>query len=183
MDILIISHALVTFCIFLFLHSIVNRLIDHIQAPVLIPHVFALSGIVLCIFSTVWYLMGLYGAFTLIEYVVMMSITLILYTCMSFLYILTIFSVVESSITIKLLHEISKTGKHGIVNDDLMKCYGLHSIIKRRLQRFLQMGVVQRKNSTYIVVHKQNIFSIREIIFALFHTVFPLPDNNKKNPE
>ncbi|MCX8009359.1 MAG: hypothetical protein N3A54_06735 [Patescibacteria group bacterium] len=88
-------------------------------------------------------------------------------------YIVSIFSYLDSSITVKLFFLIIQRGKHGIKKKELMKMYSTRDIVKRKLDRLVAIGVLKNNQDTYEIMHRLNVFMIREKIFSFIKDMFP----------
>jgi hypothetical protein len=90
-----------------------------------------------------------------------------------FIYILTVFSYIESSITIKLFAIIGGHEPEGLTRKELEHIYSKDYIVKRRLKRFLAMRVVERDHLMFTLSKKMNSFALRDRIVSLMNIVFP----------
>jgi len=90
-----------------------------------------------------------------------------------FIYILTVFSYIESSITIKLFAIIGEHERSGLTRKDLERIYSKDYIVKRRLKRFLAMHVVEREHMMFTLSKRLNSFALRDRIVSLMNVLFP----------
>lgn len=88
-------------------------------------------------------------------------------------YLLSIYSYLESSITLRLLTLIGDTGKHGISTTKLKKHYNLSHIVIRRLDRFLVSKEIVREGIYYKKGKKILSFVFRERVYAAIKIFFP----------
>jgi hypothetical protein len=90
------------------------------------------------------------------------------------IYLLSVYSFFESSITVKLLSIISEHSDKGIAIDYFSKTYNWKYIIDRRLIRFLALNQIQYVDNHYQLSQNISAFSIRSIFSKFFRIFFPL---------
>lgn len=78
------------------------------------------------------------------------------------IYLLSIYSYIESSVTLRLFSIIGRSGKRGISYDSVIKKYGVGAIVARRIERFLSMGIVHLDGNSYKLSEKLGAFQLRE---------------------
>lgn len=84
------------------------------------------------------------------------------------LFIFGVYSAVESSVTMRLLWEISE-GNRGVSG------YTCDTIVRRRIDRFVSLGILQKINrDTYARGTRVNPFAIREKIIDGLRYLFPI---------
>ncbi len=94
--------------------------------------------------------------------------SLLLYSLLVSLYVFGVYSAVESSVTTRLLWDISK-GNTGV------SPYTPDTIVRRRLDRFVSLGILQKINrDTYARGTRANPFAIREKIIGSMRYLFPV---------
>lgn len=99
---------------------------------------------------------------------------LLVYTLETFLYIFTVFSVFEASLTIRFLIEIAQTGERGINADDLLKRFNRQMIIQRRIERFLRSGDLVEDHTRYRMNTRASYFQLRELMINELRWLFPV---------
>jgi len=98
-----------------------------------------------------------------------------IYSGLSLLYIIVVFSVIEASLTLRILTEIAKAGDRGISYKELLSVYNPTSIIKRRIERFVAMGDLSYQNGKYQRTTNMTPFRIRKHLTGFLYILFPQP--------
>lgn len=112
-------------------------------------------------------------AFSLLEIVVGTMYIAMFFLGTAILYLLTIYSFLESSITVKLFSLIAKEGEKGISIRELKKSYGLHAIVNRRLERLHTVGTVRIENDIVYLKKPNTMFVLRAKIHQILDIFFP----------
>jgi hypothetical protein len=89
------------------------------------------------------------------------------------IYILSIFSYLESSITVKLFMIIAGKKSAGIKRKEIRYLYAKRHIVSRRLKRFVATDIVRKKGLFYEKSPRINAFVIREAVYSVMRTLFP----------
>ena len=88
------------------------------------------------------------------------------------MYLLSIYSYSQSSISLRLLYLIGKNRK-GVSLKELLSQYNLEQIVDRRLQLFLSTGALSFNGKKYYRTGRISPFSIRQIFFKCIDRIFP----------
>lgn len=107
------------------------------------------------------------GSWGLTQYVWWAS----LYTLFTMLFVFGVFSIMEASLTIRILTEIARSAG-GITTADLMKNYNRSRIIRRRIARLLYSKELIKTHGTY-TRDKTSYFGAREVFLEFLHNLFP----------
>ena len=141
-DLLTLFSSGSSFVLFLLLHVIIFRFISSSEVLGWIVNVFAAGAIYNFVAIVVLGLLKMNLAMA--QMIVVFILSFLIYGLLSFLYMAYIFGTSESSIRLRLIHEISKTQKAGISLDEILKRYNTGILLKRRLDR-----LVYAKNLVY----------------------------------
>lgn len=88
-------------------------------------------------------------------------------------YVLSIFSFFESSITIKIL-SLFPIDKRPISRNNIRTSYSLHEIIARRLKRLVFEGILTKEKNKYIYRKTPySLFILREYLYTATQWLFP----------
>jgi len=146
------------FVFFLLLTAIIFRVISPLRT---------LLWLMRNYFITIFFLVILCACILNIPYAAI-GFSLVLYSLLVSLFVFGVYSAVESSITMRLLGEISEEGK-GVHR------YTCDTIVRRRLDRFVSLGILQKINrDTYCMGTRVNPFAIREKIIDGLRYLFPV---------
>lgn len=108
----------------------------------------------------------------LLAFEVSFIISLIVGLC-CVVYILSIFSFLESSITIKIL-SLFPSNQQQITRNHILSTYSIHEIISRRLKRFVFENVLTQKKLVYTYKEQPySLFIIREYFYTVTQWLFP----------
>jgi hypothetical protein len=158
MDIEIITAAFITFSFFLALVVILFRIIRQESAILWIVRAFVSAGVVAAIFfvpqwgvTEVIFWASLYGLLTV-------------------LFVFGIFSIMEASLTLRFLVEISGA-RGGITPAELKRKYNRNFIVKRRIARLLYSGELKKTRGMYML-GRTSYFRLREYLLDIFRFAF-----------
>lgn len=82
------------------------------------------------------------------------------------------FGIIESSIRIRILSEIAHAGEQGISTAALFKKYNKHSIVRKRLERFLASGELIFDGTYYRVKKRFSLYWLLARYFDLFRKLY-----------
>lgn len=172
--------AFVLLFAFLALHNIVFRFIHPFRAL----KWFAISyALVLGVWFFISYYLGLVQGFlncSFVEFVYYVAATFILYTLLIVLYIMGVFSIIESSITLRIFGIIAENeGERGAKISDILARHNKPIIIRRRLERLLDTGDLYKSGKYYVRNNALTYFRIREYVIWFYQFLFPSPIKRK----
>jgi hypothetical protein len=165
MDLLIVYFWLIGLSVFVSLQIFYLRRISRYQALSWLGRVGAsssfLSAFVCALFIYDKYQSWLFATagFVLVFILVMMSVVI---------YLLSIYSYIESSVTLKIFALIGAHSKQGLSYTQLLKLYGVSAVVKRRIDRFIALKIIDFDGRNFTSVEKMSAFVFRE----KFHQVF-----------
>jgi uncharacterized membrane protein YjfL (UPF0719 family) len=159
MDIQLIGIALLSFGMFLAVLAVLFRITRQESAILWMTRAFIGTGIVVG--------MTMAGSWGVTEYVWWASF----YGLITVLFVFGIFSLMEASLTLRILAEIAQSG-NGISAAHLLKKYNRFSITKRRIARLLYSGEIIQNQEMY-TRGKTSYFGVREVFLKLFRKLFP----------
>lgn len=168
-DAMIILCACITFVLFIVMHMIVFRRMKPVMAVVWLMRCYVVSGIIGGIGSFVWFSQA---HISFQDTIIVCVLCMVLYTLLVALYLFGVFSMVESSISFKILKEIADAGSKGINRQELLVQYSPAYIVRRRLARFVATGELVYEKGKYTKT-KYSILSFRELLISVFLAVFP----------
>lgn len=87
-------------------------------------------------------------------------------------FLLSAYSYVESSITIKLFSLIAGAGEKGISKSQVFHIYNKDVIVQRRISRLTAEGIIRKKNGRYSLIPGASPFSFRNSVFTIFQWVY-----------
>ena len=87
------------------------------------------------------------------------------------LYLLSVFSFFESSLTIKIVTIICQN--KDISRQALQRLYNKHIIISRRLQRLVALGELTYRDGKYTLSQHMGTFGLREKILLMVQRIYP----------
>ncbi len=167
MEIQLLTSIFFSFIAFIILHVVIFRRISRRQVLTWMVAVFAIAGIFTMGVS--YYFVALYP-FTMLLF--FYFVFWMLYGLLSLIYFLAIFGIIESSIRIRLLAEVVKSGKTGITPAALYRIYNRESIVKKRLERFVASGDIVYDGNKYRMSGKLSAFSFPGAIFSLLWKMY-----------
>ena len=154
-DLLILFSAGISFVLFLLLHIIIFRFISTNEVLDWVVRVFAV-GVICDLIAIV------FGAvqmdLALGQMMVVFMLSFLIYGLLSFLYVVYIFGTSESSIRLRLIHEISKMEKSGISLEELMVRYNTEILMKRRFDRLVYTKHLVHDGQRYHMGQRYNFF-------------------------
>src|SRR3989338_6044211 len=171
MDIVILINVCVSFIFFLLVHLIVFRYIQHREVFRWLVIVFLIGA---SLSQSIYLILILWLLPTVspIALAISEAISLVLYALTTSIFVLAIFGIIEASLRIRMLAEITKTGKKGISYDELLIRYNRNMIVKKRLERFLQSGDIGFDGERYFIKHRVTPFSIPGYLFSLIWKLY-----------
>lgn len=84
-----------------------------------------------------------------------------------FVYVLCIFGPYETSVRMRLVREIAKSGPQGISLESLLNRYNAETIVSIRLQRLKGSGDIIEKDGRYQIANNRNFFFIFDAIAGI----------------
>lgn len=97
----------------------------------------------------------------------------LVYFLLIIIYILSIFSYIESSITLKLIHIIGLAGAKGLSRNELANIYNKEYIVMRRINRFIENKIVIKQSNCYQRNKNLSLFDLRSLVIKAFIFMFP----------
>ena len=170
MDRVIFESVCVMTVVFLISHAIAFRHIVHDNA---VPWLLWSYGIGYIGIVLVMFFVPTIALLSFAELVVSLCVVSVIYTLVVGIYIICIFSVIESSVTIKLLSVIGGYETHGVSTRTLMTQINAGMIVNRRLQRLVYLGTVKKDGELYSLTNTKSSFIVREYIFRIVQLLFP----------
>ena len=167
MDTAILFTVFLSFVVFVLLQIIVFRRIPRRQVLVWMVIVFVAAGFIANI--TLLLLKHDISGNMLLFF---LGISWLLYGLISLIYILALFGIVESSIRIRLLAEVIRSGEKGITLKELYRKYNREVIIKKRLERFVASGDISFDGTYYMVKRKLSMFSLPGAVFSVLWKLY-----------
>lgn len=159
MDLNLIFAALAAFLLFLFIIAILFRVTR--QEAAILDMLWAFVGVGVA----VAFLFA--GSWGMAQYVWWAS----MYGLFSALFVFGIFSLVEASVTLRILTEIARVPS-GIPMRQLLQRYNRFRIIKRRIARLVYSGELKESGGVF-TLGKKSYFTLREIVFEFLRKIFP----------
>lgn len=95
-----------------------------------------------------------------------------LYMTCVVLFLFTVFSVFEASLTVWFLSEIAGR-EGGLSKKELLRICGVRQIVKKRIDRLLDSGDMKYKGTTYVLGTTQSYFRLRELVLETYLRIFP----------
>lgn len=90
------------------------------------------------------------------------------------IYLLTVYSYLESSITVKLFMLIADSQNRYVTEKNLHTYYSKQAIIRRRLERFVAIGQIRKEKNKYYAQTETSVFNFRSAFHHIFCFFFPL---------
>jgi hypothetical protein len=153
-----VIEGIIAFVVYIVLQIVVFRLTRQDDASRWTVKLYCLVGAVLFVWSVDEPAVAL-GSF-------------LVYSGMAAVYILCIFSVVEASLTLRILSEIAGGDKNGTLYTAIFSRYAGNEIIQRRIDRLLRSGDLIYRNGKYYRTNRLTIFKLREHIVTIFKRLF-----------
>ncbi len=158
MGIHVISFAVISFFLFLIVLAVLFRITQKEAAMVwIIRSFFAVGAVALCLRFGVWSFWDF-------------AWWAVLYSELVILFIYGVFSIMEASVTLRILSEITSERK-GTTLKDLLHRYNKEIIVKRRVARLLYSGELIESHGAY-TLGKTSYFRIREVFLEFFRKLF-----------
>lgn len=160
MDVFIVLTAFTAFMVFFLSHLLIFRIIKQEELVkwliLLYTAVFLLEGV------GVTFL--LFPTFSISLVIMILILSLVLYTLLAFIYVLGILGVVTTSMRIRLLDEIVERGPEGLERGEILKIYNRDRVLKRRLSRLVAGGELIYKDGYYCLNRPFSYFIIHNLI-------------------
>jgi hypothetical protein len=164
MDTIIFLFSCLTFLAYIAVQAIVFRAIRPDRALIwLIKLYFMVEGAALLI-GYAFVHTSLYG--------VVVGWQLVIFSLIAALYIFSVFSYTEASITMRILSEIARSYGKGITEKDIWKRYNTQYIVERRIDRFLSGGDIVKVKNGYTWKNFYSPFIVREKILSFVCLLF-----------
>lgn len=154
-DILIVIHALIFFLIFLGFHIVTFRTIGDREVFKRLVY----NVVVVGVFQIVTVAITVRQA-PISLVVVVVALTMVIYTLMAWSYILGIFGITVTSVRMQMLSEIAKSGSRGITIDALLKHYNRKRMVSQRLFRLVSSGELKEVGGRYFIRRKISPFLV-----------------------
>lgn len=161
-DLVILTSATAAFMMFLMVHVIVFRLVDRAFLLCALSYIFLLVGAVIIFFEAL-----------LLRQTIptILLMTFSIYGLLVFIYIFGILGVAESSVRIRLLHEIAKAEK-GVTEKELLQSYNAKTIVRKRLHRLVSSGELIEQNGIYQINKRLSFIYIPLFITRLLWRLY-----------
>jgi hypothetical protein len=136
-DLLIIISSMLNFLFFMLIHVLIFRFVKQLEVLKWLSLIFLFSGITGIIIENIFFSLSL-GIVLFI---------FCLYTLLVFIYIISLFGAIESSIRIRILGLVALAGNNGLEEKAILQQYNKYIIIQKRLRRFIASGeMIVEKN-------------------------------------
>ena len=174
-DRFMIGIAIVSFVVFLMLLILVFRLVERKEVLKWLVYVFCMALIV-NLGLTFWFMLQQNVLFTmgLAAILTILILPVVLYSLMSFCYVLCIFGAYESSVRLRIVRELDEAGTEGLSWEDILKRYNDDTILKIRLARFISSKELNFDGTYYQVQRTHNVFSFFVKISHLMKKIYGL---------
>ena len=171
----IIGIAVVSFIAFLMLLILVFRLVDRKEVLKWLVYVFFMA-LTVNLGLTVWFMLEQNGLFEMGigAILTILILPVVLYSLLSFCYVLCIFGAYESSIRLRIVRELDEAGPEGLSWEDLLKRYNDEMILKIRLDRFITSKELSFDGTYYRLERKHNAFSCITLISRIIKKIYGL---------
>ena len=164
-DIIICLAAGISFAVFVVVQFVVFRFVSEGGVLKWIMALFVLGSLVNA---------GLFAAFSLdafsggiIYKTALFLISWIMYSLLSFLYVLCVFGPYESSIRLRLIRELYRQHPQAVTLSQLYERYNNTVILKRRIARLLAAGSITVRGGKYQVSGRPSFFSVADLLARL----------------
>jgi hypothetical protein len=165
-DVLTILTSGIGFLFFIFLQIIITPHVSRQRVYLSIAGIFACSLILSLGMEMYLYLRYFHQAlFIHQDTVIMITMSALFQAILSYVYILTVPGVLDSSVRIRILDEIDSHTLKGISKRRLLQMYDKDVILTRRLDRLLKSGQIYIQKKQYIL-KKVGLFFIPVILFV-----------------
>lgn len=159
LDAQILTNGIISFFVFLAMHVVVFWFVDAKGVLKWLMNILLVASM-LNIISTIRFAftqpMGLPMA------LMAGVLSLIIFGILAFLYILCIFGPFESSIRMRLIHELSLVYPKGLTYDAMLKRYNADMMLQRRLDRLTVSGDLRQEGPLYLPGKRFNFFLLKE---------------------
>ncbi len=167
MDGLILRTTALCFLLFLLSQTVIFRLISQRDTARWLFNIQCIvSGITILVGNICF---GLEGP----EYRYFIAVTMILLWLLWIIYMMTVYSYIEASITIRLLMEIAARGHRGATKKRILQIYNPAVIVKRRLDRLIQSGELIKTGNVIQATGRVSVFQLRKRITMWYIVLFP----------
>ena len=95
-----------------------------------------------------------------------------IFTVITVIYIGSVFSFTEASITLRILHEIALHPRTGVEVKEIWKRYNTKTIIEKRMTRFLAGGDIRKEGNAYIWISRTSPFIVRQYVVSFVSLLF-----------
>lgn len=165
MDFFVIISASISFIMFLCIKIIILRL----RGPSAIIKSLSLAFMAASIIHLI-----LFGFMAVVLYnlFILSLVSFVMFGLLAFLFTLGLFGPVTTSLRIQLLIEIQKKGKTGISYLQLLKKYNRDIIVRKRLDRLVSIGEIQKNGNVYQYKEKISYFRLHTFVLVLLNRLF-----------
>ena len=174
-DRFMIGIAIVSFVVFLMLLILVFRLVERKEVLKWLVYVFCMALIV-NLGLTGWFMLQQNVLFTMgvAAILTILILPVVLYSLMSFCYVLCIFGAYESSVRLRIVRELDEAGTEGLSWEDILKRYNDDTILKIRLGRLVASKELSFDGTHYRLERKYNAFSFITLLSRIIKKFYGL---------
>jgi hypothetical protein len=177
MDILFIICWIISFIIYIILQAVLLRVTNHLsnaawqlKLSLIFPLVCVLCIVLIFRWFSIPFLLTVFAG-SMMGFMIFVT---------EVIYIVMIYSNLESSITLRFLSFIVQKPYCRIGMRQFLSEYTTEKIIIERIERFLAMNMIRKENNKYEHISAISPFSIRSIIEKIFSFFFPVIGNQTK---
>lgn len=170
MDILILECSAVSFALFLGSIAVMFRVTRDMESPTWIIRLAAFFGVIAVL---IWWIAAQSKGADDQVLLAGAAGALLVFGFAALLFISSVFSAFEASLTVRLLIEIAKAGGTGITKTSILSRYNRDVIVKKRIERFLGSGDLTVTEQGYKVSLNASFFRFREFVFRVARFLFP----------
>lgn len=171
-DILIITVSVVGFILFIALHLIIFRNINSDQVFRWLFNIFFTVGIVIIGIEVLLLFHVEYLSTSTFAKLIIITLTLLLYTLWVFVYCFSLFATVGTAIRIQLLDLVTNAGSTGITKTEILKCINKKIILKHRLQRLVSSGDLDYSNNKYRLKNHWSLIFVPAIVVKIMWWIY-----------
>ena len=172
-DSIITGTALLGFVLFVVVHAALFRIIpagSHIRW--MLKLLLIIPGAYL-ILASIFAMSAPWVTLTQVEFIAIIASTILLFVLEAVVYIMTIYSFAEASITLRLLAEIAAGGGGGVSKKQILKKYNVERIVLLRMVRLTGSGEIKKSGQRYIRTGRISAFTVRHVVNSIFFRLFP----------
>lgn len=108
-----------------------------------------------------------------LAYCYFLGVVMTLLWLLWFIYMMTVYSYIEASITVRLFMEIAAGGVRGVTRNEILHRYNPQIVVERRISRLVESGELVKTGDIIRATNRMSAFQLRDMITKWYFVLFP----------